>query len=318
MREQGVKAMKSVIVIAVMAIIVSAGCANSEQSIFIDSFIPALPENNCTISLDSKVYYSKGFVDIYFTDNYSLTFRLVNEMGTTAETGQGTPDAPIDSQEANIWKMKYVILEYELPGVPAMDASVWGRREIPAQILVDNDGGKITKTIELLTAEQHLNLRQIFSAFDSFNPPVSFDWETYPIIVTVQAEGEKQGGGDIIRSNKLQFQLVPAYGEMIMAGAVYLDKGWKSDEEIKADSKGNLTVEEQLLYERDKDIYDTIMNYCDFPTEHLVGCLPGQDFGLVDCYTYMGVDQAIEALLPSYNCCPKKAPEAPTAPDSGE
>lgn len=308
--------MKSAFFGVIMVALLVGGCANSEQSVFLDSFIPPLPESDCMITPDSAIYYDTGVIDIYFSADYTLGFRITNQMGTSAAAGQGAEGAPIESQEANLWKMKYIILSYELPGVPALDRAVWGRREIPAQVLVDNDGGQVTKTVDVLTAAQHNNLLQIFSAFSSLG--VSFDWETYPILVTVQAEGEKQGGGDIVRTNELQFKLVPVYGEMLMSGSVYPDKGWDTDDEIKTKSGGDAVIEAQLKYERDADIYETIMNSCVFPNEHLVGCYPGQNFGLVDCYTFAGADQLVEALLPGSNCCPMEAPDEPQAPTSGE
>jgi len=297
--------------ITVAAIFTASSCANSEQSVFLEKFIPWTLDEGCKITVNTDKAYSTGYIDVYFTDRYVLPFKIVNEMVTSKQTGQGAEGAPYDTAEANYWILKKIILWYELPPVPGVDDSVWGRREIIESILVDNEGGELAAAVQILTWKMADNLRAIFALFAANN--ASFDWETYPIIVTVQAEGIKQGGGDVIRTNKLKFKLVPQYGKAIRFGAVYPDKGWPTDEEIE--SQYPPAEWEQQKYERDKDKYDTIVAFCDFSSNHLLGCAPGQDYGLVDCYTDYGFYEAIEALLPSWNCCPIEKPEEPQEPE---
>ena len=306
--------MKGIVwVLLAMATAGMIACANSEQSVFLKKFIPWSEDTGCKISTGTSQAYSTGYVDVYFTSEYMLPFQIINEMGASAATGQGTGGAPYDTAEANYWVLKKVILWYEVPPVPDVDEDAWERREVVAEVMVDNAGGELVGMVQILTWRMADNLRAIFARFRANN--AAFDWETYPIIVTVQAEGIKQGGGDIIRTNKLRFNLVPLFGTSIRPAAIYPDKGWPTDQEIEAQYPPDEW--EQRKYERDKDKYDTIMAYCDFSRDHLVGCAPGQDYGLVDCYTDIGYTEAIEALYPGFNCCPYEAPEEPQEPESG-
>ncbi len=317
MRYKGEKAMKSVLLTAIMAGLLGFSCANSDQSVFLEKFIPLSPETQCAVTPESKFWYDTGYIDIYFTDEYYLPFKIVNEMGTSATAGSGVNEAPIDSAEANLWKLKYMILDFELPPIlsnfppTVMDPANWEKRKVVSQAVVDNDGGMVAGAVQIFTMEQHADLISIFSSFAAMGQ--TFDWDTYPIIVTAQAEGEKQGGGDTIYTNKLKFKMVPVYGDMVRAGAIYPDGNWPTDEEI--DDQYPLPADqEQAKYDRDKEIYDTMLTFCDFATSHLIGCLIGQDYGLVDCYTYVGAYDAIEALYTAYNCCPLEKPEAPKEP----
>ncbi len=301
-------------IVAAMLVVVVGACANSEQSVFLEKFIPWSPAESCKVTPETKLWYDTGYVDVYFTDEYWLPFKIVNEMVTSAATGQGVEGATYDTAEANYWTLKKVILWYELPPVPGVDESVWRRREVVSGVKVDNAGGMISGFVQILTWQMVDNLRAIFALFMANN--AAFDWDTYPIIVTMQAEGIKQGGGDVIRTNKLNFKLVPLYGERVRVGAIYPDKGWPTDEEIEAQYPPSEW--EQQKYERDKDKYDTIVTFCDFSSDHLVGgCAPGQDYGLVDCYTAFGYDAAIEALFPEWNCCPVERPDEPQEPEQG-
>lgn len=315
MRNEGEKAMKSVILTAVMALLLGVSCANSDQSVFLEKFIPLSPESNCAVAPESKFWYDTGYIDIYFTDEYYLPFKIINETGVSATSGSGAPEAPIDSAEANLWKLKYIILDFELPPInfppTVMDPANWSKRRVISQAIVDNNGGMVAGAVQVFTNEQHDDLLSIFATFASMGQ--TFDWETYPIIVTVQAEGEKQGGGDTIYTNKLKFKVIPVYGDMVRAGAIYPDGNWPTDEEIEAQYPLP-TDQEQAKYERDKEIYDTMVSFCDFSQEHLIGCLVGQDYGLIDCYTYVGAYDAIEALYTGYNCCPLEKPEEPEEP----
>ncbi len=303
------KGMKWVILVLMAAGVVA--CANSEQSVFLKKFIPWTEDAGCKISTGTSEAYSTGYVDVYFTNEYWLPFQIVNEMVTSMQTGQGVEGSTYDTAEANYWLLKKMILWYELPPVPGVDEGVWERREVIAEMMVDNAEGELVGMVQILTWEMADNLRSIFALFAANN--ATFDWGSYPIIVTVQAEGIKQGGGDVIRTNKLRFNLVPQFGSSVRFGALYPDKGWPTDEEIEAQYPP--ADWDQKKYERDKDKYDTIMSYCDFSTDHLVGCAPGQDYGLVDCYTANGYAEALEALFSTWNCCPYKAPEEPKEPE---
>ncbi len=298
-------------IVLVLAMIGASACANSEQSVFLQKFIPWSEDTGCKISTGSQEAYSTGYVDVYFTNEYWLPFQIVNEMVSSAVAGQGVEGATYDTAEANYWVLKKMILWYEVPPVPDVDGDAWERREIVAEVMVDNAGGELGGMVQILTWDMADNLRTIFARFRANN--AEFDWGTYPIVVTVQAEGIKQGGGDVIRTNKLRFNLVPQFGSSVRFGALYPDKGWPSDEDIEAQYPP--ADWEQKKYERDKDKYDTIMAYCDFSSDHLVGCAPGQDYGLVDCYTASGYAEALEALFPTWNCCPYEAPEEPKEPE---
>ncbi len=316
MRKEGEKAMKRIFLLCVAVAIMVAACANEEQSVVLEKFIPVTDENDCKIELDSKYWYDKGYVDVYFSASYPLVYKLVNYMAASAASGQGAPEGTIDSQEANRWQLKKIILSYELPGVPGVDGDAWRRREVLSQAVVDPEGGKAAGSVELFTNEQFTNLQQIFSLFASAQ--ATFDWRTYPIIVTVQAEGVKLGGGDVIRTNKLRFNLVPVYAISAMSRIVYpVDPDWPTDEEIDNDSTMTDAQKEQARYDRDKDIYDTQMLHCAFPTEHLTGgCFPGVDGALVDCHTWEGSAGLIEALYPGYACCPPEEPDEPQEPEA--
>lgn len=315
MRYKGEKAMKRVVLAAVAALFLTIACANSEQSVVLEKFIPWSEVENCKVEVESKYWFTRGVMDIYFTANYRLFFKVVNYMAVSSQTGETNPEQPIDIHEANRWKLEYMNLEYELPPVPGINANAWAPRKVRQDAVLDPEGGKAAGHVELLTNEQWNNLVQIFETL--MTAGVSFDWETYPLIVTLQAEGRKLGGGDLIRTNKLSFNLVPIYGESVMSGALYpVDATWPTDEEL---AEQNLLEAdfEQAKYERDKEIYEVIMEYCDFPTEHLVGgCYPGMDGGLVDCYTWEGGGDYVKALYPGYECCPKKQPDEPEEPET--
>jgi hypothetical protein len=240
---------------------------------------------------DSKLWYNRGYIDVYITDQYMLPFKI------------------IDSRETGDWRLEQMLFSYELPPVPGIDG-VWGDRTIRSFSVAESDQGVTVGTVQILTKEMHANMVEIFLTF--FGAGISFDWETYPMIVTVRAAGVRPGSDKLIYTNELRFELVPLYGESIRDGARYTDGNWPTDEDIERDNPPVDWDEEK--YERDKEIYDAMMISCDFSQTHLVGCLPGQDHGMIDCYTFIGADAQIEALYPEYKCCPKEEPDEPQAP----
>ncbi len=314
MRYDGEKAMKRVVLAAVAALFLTIACANSEQSVILEKFIPLSEQNSCKLDVASILWYDIGYMDIYFTQQYLLPFKMVNYMNVSSQTGDMNPEQSYDIHEANRWKLERLILEYELPPVPGVDGGAWATRTVESGVLIDPEGGKIAGAVDLFTTAQHTNLRNIFTTL--FNAGVIFDWETYPIIVDVQGEGIKLGGGDRIRTNKLRFSLVPLYGLSVMMGSVYpVNDDWPTDEELQEQYPVEAAYE-QAKYERDKEIYDVIMEYCYFPTSHLEGCFPGQDGALLDCYTFGGADDLIRSLFPGYECCPIEQPDEPEEPET--
>lgn len=290
---------RSVVVLGLVPLLLIAcdhfmdGSWDDESAVRLENFVPLTAANGCEAHPNATQWYTKGFIDVFITDQYTLPFKTVD----TGKDGD--------------WRPLMMTLSYELPPLPGLDAAAWEERTVYSIPVAESAGGVTVGTVQILTDEMHENLVQIFDAFAAM--AVKFDWETYPMIITVRAAGTRPGSDRISHTNELRFDLVPSYGDHIRDGALYLDKGWPSDEEIAADFPLPQD-QEQAKYERDKDIYDTMMLNCDFSQTHLAGCLPGQDYGLIDCYTFTEAADQIEGLYPEYDCCPKEEPAEPQAP----
>jgi len=264
-----------------------------EPTVVLESFIPLMEDDGCEVAPDSHQWYSRGYLDVAFATQYRLPFRT------------------IDSLPAEPWQLTRMTFSYELPPIPGVDPAVWDDRTVHSFPRAESDGAVTVATVLLVTDEIYKNLIEIFDIFASSG--VSFDWESYPVVVTVQAAGVRPGNETLIWTGELIFELVPLYAQSIRSAAIYPDKAWPTDQKIEAEYPPTEWAEKK--YERDKDIYDTMLLNCDFSEDHLIGCLPGQDYGLIDCYTYTEAATTIETLFPGYLCCPKDEPVAPVEPN---
>ncbi len=304
------------IAVALLAGLTMIACVNNDQSVYLKKFVP--PDESCKVSIDSELWYETGYLDIMMASNYELIFYIKNEMARSATMNQGSELAPIDTAESNYWRMEWVELSYDVPPITDFNPTVWGDRDAVSRIIVDANGGEMIGGVYLLTKEQYQNL------IEMHNATPDFDWNTYPIIISVAARGVKQGGGNEIKTNALKFNLVPTYAKMIQQGWGYPEpENTQPQEEINEMPEGKAKDDAQKA--RDKRIYKPIVDNCVFGSSPVSGCIIGRDWALINCYagTFTSVDgkkditaaKLLEGMFKGYKCCPL---EKPTAPEEEE
>lgn len=318
----------------IAASLILGACVEQHNLVVLDKFVPISPKDQCDIKVGGDRYYTKGYIDLAFTDRYLLPFQITNYISSSVVSDVGSGNAPISGGEANKFFVKRVEIKYEWDPRPqsggaqlALDGSLWNtaRRIEVHGVVVDPEGGQNAAAVDIFTEAQSKDLLDQF-VNPSKSSAKNFDWIASPLLIKVKVIGDITDGSEI-QTNTLTFNVIPTFGETIQMGAIYREPaGGFADDQEK---------------------YDTIMAMCSFEEPLINGCLVGQDSSMVNCwagdtpwqknvatsnchldptitdcyYNGFGAASVVEVVANKftksaidsgyYYCCPGKEPEAP-------
>jgi len=316
--------MKKILIFAVIASALMFGaCMEKRNLVLFDKFVPISTQTQCAVTAGGSLYYTKGEIDLAFTDRYLLPFQITNYISSSV-TSKVNGDLTIDTGETNYFFVKWVEVEYEWdPRAQAdgkqlqLTAALWnGTKRIEVHgVVAGPDGGQNAGAVDILTEVQ---------AKDLLAHVEDIDWVVSPLLIKMKIIGELTDGTEI-ETNTMRFNLEPYFGDTIQIGSVYHEPaGGFAD---------------------DTEKYDVITAQCAF-NDPLVGCIVGQDLSSSNCYAgdsdwmefiakskcplanqddcyYPGYGAAsvVEVYFNAYKknpndggyyfCCPGEAPEAP-------
>ena len=321
---------KFFILTLMVASLMMVSCVERRNRVILEKFVPISADDDCAIKVGGDKYYTEGQLDLAFNFDYKLGFQMTNYIPSS---DGGNTD--LTTSEANYFYAKWAEIDYEWDPKPqadgrklTLDQKLWNKktRKSVHGIVITPDGGQAAGWIHLFEEAQAKNL------LDHVD---DIDWIASPLVIKMRIIGELADGTEV-KTNKMNFNIVPTFGKTIQMGSVYLvPEGGFQD---TTDENGNKVSAEQQEY-------DTIMAQCAFGNPALMdGCFSGQDFSQVNCYTketgaweewekyitdtfggtYIpGYEAAsvIETVFNSYKkdgsesgyyaCCPGEAPEAP-------
>ncbi len=125
-----------------------------------------------------------------------------NETGTTSST-HGADHIELPKGEANIWVMKNIIVEYDLPPGLGYDSSKWDRHYVPSGAVLMPEGGGVNTLFTMFDSETVTDLIRVMN-LNSENLSLYHE----PIVLNVWAEGEDNSGRKI-STNKLRLPVHP-------------------------------------------------------------------------------------------------------------
>ena len=321
---------KFFILTLMVASLMMVSCVERRNRVILEKFVPISADDNCILKVGGDKYYTEGQLDLAFNFDYELGFQMTNYI--PASDGGKTD---LTTAEANYFYAKDAEIEYEWDPKPqadgrklTLDQKLWNKkkRESLHGIVIAPDGGQAAGWIHIFEEAQIKNL------LDHVN---DIDWIASPLVIKVRIIGELADGTEV-RTNKLNFNVIPSFGTTIQMGSVYLvpEGGFK-----------DATDDNGKKVSAAKQEYDTIMAQCAFQNPLMGGCFEGQDSSQVNCYagdtewerfiveTYGGtyipgyaaagvVEMVYNTLKKSadesgyYACCPGSAPAAPEEDDS--
>jgi hypothetical protein len=317
----------------IVASMVLGACVEQHNLVVLDKFVPISTQDQCQIKAGGDRYYTKGYIDLAFTDQYLLPFQITNYIQSSEVSDVGSSGAPISSAETNRFFVKWVEVKYEWDPRPqadnrqlALTTDLWNKaRRIEVHgVVADPEGGQNAGAVDIFTEAQ---------ARDLLAHVNDIDWVASPLLIKMKVVGEITDGTEI-DTNTLHFNIIPTFGESIQMGSTYREPaGGFAD---------------------DKEKYDTIMAMCAFEEPLVGGCLIGQDSAVVNCYAgdtpwqkyiatsrchldptvtdcyYNGYGAAsvVEVIYNKYKksatdsgyyyCCPGEEPEAPEEEEAAE
>jgi len=319
---------KFFILTLMVASLMMVSCVERRNRVILDKFVPISAQENCEIKTGGDKYQTEGSIDLAFTNDYELAFQITNYI-PSSDGGS----SELATAEANYFYAEKVEIEYEwypykqeTTGAQLkLNQKLWNKktRNTEHRIVVGPDGGQAAGWVHIFEEAQILNLLE--------NDVNNYDWIANPLIIKVRVIGEL-ADGTTVKTNKMNFNIIPTFGTSIQMGSVYLEPegGFPAPEE------GNTLSQEE---------YDAIMGSCAFSDAPVMnGCLYGQDDSLHNCYagdtewqryivesngwTYIpgyaagGVVEMIynnykktAAINGTYLCCPSQAPQAPETKD---
>ena len=319
---------KFFILTLMVACLMMVSCVERRNRVILEKFVPITSDNDCKIKVGGDTYYTEGKIDLAFTFDYLLGFQMTNYIPAT---DGGTTD--LTTAEANYFYADKAEIEYEWDPKPqadgrklSLDQKLWNKktRKTVHSIVITPDGGQAAGYIHIFEEAQAKNLLEHVN---------DIDWIASPLIVKVRVIG-KLADGTTVKTNKMNFNIIPTFGTTVQQGSVYLipDGGFQET----TDLDGNKVSAA-------KNEYNTIMAQCAFQNA-VLGCYVGQDSSMVNCYagdeawerfiaeTYCQSEQScyipgyaaagvVEMIYNTlkkssdetgyYACCPGEAPEAP-------
>ena len=321
---------KFFILTLMVASLMMVSCVERRNRVILEKFIPISADDDCAVKVGGDKYYVEGKLDLAFNFDYKLGFQMTNYI--PASDGGNTD---LTTAEANYFYAKWAEIEYEWDPKPqadgrklTLDQKLWNKkkRETLHGIVIAPDGGQAAGWVHIFEEAQIKNL------LDHVN---DIDWIASPLVIKMKVIGELADGTEV-KTNKMNFNIIPSFGTSIQMGSVYLvPEGGFQD---TTDDNGNKVSAA-------KQEYDAIMAQCAFNDPLLGGCFYGQDSAQVNCYagdedwarfitetyggTYIpgyaaaGVVEMIYNTVKktgdiegNYVCCPGTAPEEPAEDDS--
>ncbi|MBO4711978.1 hypothetical protein J5681_08740 [bacterium] len=313
---------KFFILTLMVASLLMVSCVERRNRVILEKFVPISADDDCAVKVGGDKYYTEGVIDLAFTFDYKLGFQMTNYIPSS---DGGNTD--LTTAEANYFYAKWAEIDYEWDPKPqadgrklSLDQKLWNKktRKSVHGIVVTPDGGQAAGWIHLFEEAQAKNLLEHVD---------DIDWIASPLVIKMRIIGELADGTEV-KTNKMNFNVVPTFGSTIQMGSVYLipDGGFQASDDGKTSAE--------------KAEYDAIMAQCAFSDPLLNGCFYGQDSAAVNCYagdtewerfiveTYGGtyipgyaaagvVEMVYNTLKKSadesgyYACCPGEAPEAP-------
>lgn len=241
--------------------LILGACVEKRNMVILDKFVPISTATQCSITAGGELYYTKGEIDLAFTDRYILPFQITNYISSGAAS-KVNGDVIVDSGETNYFYAKWVELEYEWdPRAQAdgkqlqLNPNLWnGTRRIEVHgVVASPSGGQNAGAVDILTEVQS---RDLLAHVEDI------DWIASPLIIKMKIIGELTDGTKI-ETNSMRFNLVPYFGDTIQMGSVFYEPaGGFAD---------------------DCALHETIVAQCGF-NDAVVGCIPGQDSSLMNCY----------------------------------
>ena len=319
---------KFFILTLMVACLMMVSCVERRNRVILEKFVPISADDDCEVKVGGDTYFTEGWIDLAFTFDYKLAFQMTNYIPSS---DGGNTD--LTTAEANYFYADKAEVEYEWDPKPqsdgrklSLDQKLWNKktRKIAHAIVITPDGGQAAGWIHVFEEAQAKNL------LDHVN---DIDWIASPLIVKVRIIG-KLADGTTVKTNKMNFNIIPSFGESIQMGSVYvMPEGGFQDTTDENGKKVSAAKQE----------YDTIMAQCSFQDPMLNGCFYGQDSSMVNCYagdtpwekyiseTYCqsescyipgyGAASVVEMVYNTikktsstkgtYVCCPGEAPEEP-------
>ena len=320
---------KFFILTLMVACLMMVSCVERRNRVILEKFVPITADDDCAIKVGGDTYYTEGKLDLAFNFDYLLGFQMTNYIPSS---DGGNTD--LTTAEANYFYADKAEIEYEWDPKPqadgrklSLDQKLWNKktRKTVHAIVVTPDGGQAAGYVHIFEEAQAKNL------LDHVN---DIDWIASPLVVKIRVIGEL-ADGTTVKTNKMNFNIIPTFGTTIQMGSVYvMPEGGFQDTTDDNGKKVSAAKQE----------YDTIMAQCAFNDPLLGGCFSGQDSSQVNCYvketgpwenwekyiaeTYGGtyipgyeaagvvemvfnVMKKTDAIQGNYVCCPGAAPEAP-------
>lgn len=322
--------MRKFFILTLMVVcLMMVSCVERRNRVILEKFVPITADDDCAIKVGGDTYYTEGKLDLAFNFDYLLGFQMTNYIPSS---DGGSTD--LTTSEANYFYADKAEIEYEWDPKPqadgrklSLDQKLWNKktRKTVHAIVVTPDGGQAAGYVHLFEEAQAKNL------LDHVN---DIDWIASPLVIKIRIIG-KLADGTTVKTNKMNFNIIPTFGTTIQMGSVYLvPEGGFQD---ATDSNGKKVSAA-------KQEYDAIMAQCAFNDPLLGGCFYGQDSSMLNCYagdtewerfiseTYCqsetscyipgyaaaGVVEMIFNTMKKssdetgyYVCCPGAAPEAP-------
>lgn len=260
--------MKKIFIFTVFALVLSvSACVEKRNLVVLDKFVPITTQSQCAITAGGDLYYTKGEIDLAFTDRYILPFQITNYISSSA-TSKVNGDVVVDTGETNYFYVKWAEVEYEWDPRPQtdgkqlqLDANLWsGVKRVEVHgVVAGPDGGQNAGAVDILTEVQS---KDLLAQLTNDNRDNDYDWVASPLLIKMKIVGELTDGTEI-KTNTMRFNLEPRFGDSIQMGSVF-----------KEPAGGFADVCEA---------FDTIIASCAF-NDPVIGCIPGQDSALVNCY----------------------------------
>ena len=254
--------MKKIFIFALIASALLLGaCVEKRNLVLLDKFVPISTTTQCSVIAGGTLYYTKGEIDLAFTDRYYLPFQITNYISSSAAS-KVNGDITVDTSETNYFYVKWAEIEYEWDPRAQADGkqlqltpNLWnGTRRIEVHgVVASPDGGQNAGAVDILTEVQAIDLLAHVN---------DIDWVASPLIIKMKIIGELADGTEI-ETNTMRFNLEPYFGDSIQMGSTYYEP-----------AGGFADVCEQ---------FDSIIEQCAF-SDAVIGCLPGQDSTTVNCY----------------------------------
>lgn len=209
---------------ALLVAVLLAGCAvgNEDGKLVILNAVP-LDSEECQGSVSDNIGLSSGVVDMAMARYYRLYVRVENNMadintvlGLTAQDGR---------LETTRVRLRRAVVTYQ--ALDQISANFPDELRVPLSASVDNEGGRTSLGIEVLTEAMIQDLRSapefIIRGPDGDVRPARTSVE---LLVTVAVQGETFDG-QVVESNEFTFPLTVCNGCLVAVppDAVRTDKG---------------------------------------------------------------------------------------------